>query len=149
MNFDIYDGKNHSLLHSCVNVMNINSFQLSILGGSSLNLVDPYAQIVAHEAIGDNSGRLTLRQDQVYYSTQTRVVQEYSILAQRLSGVALPKVVNCRGIDVFVKGITFIIMCVFSFCMIMVFCGYYHINLDVLHSQFSTEFVIKCAILNF
>ena len=77
---------------------------MSILGGSSLNLVGPYAQLVAHEAIGDNSGRLTLRQEQVYFSTQARVVQEYSILAQRLSGVALPRVVNCRGIDVFVKG---------------------------------------------
>ena len=63
-----------------------------------------YAQVVAHEAIGDNSGRLTVRRDQVYYSTQSRVVQEYSILAQRFSGVALPLVVNCRGIDVLVKG---------------------------------------------
>ena len=78
--------------------------QLSILGGSSLNLVGLYAQVVAHEAIGDNSGRITLRREQVYYSTQTRVVQEYSILAQRLSGVALPLVVNCRGVDVKLKG---------------------------------------------
>ena len=78
--------------------------QLSILGGSSLNLVGLYAQVIAHEAIGDNSGRITLRREQVYYSTQTRVVQEYSILAQRLSGVALPLVVNCRGVDVKLKG---------------------------------------------
>ena len=78
--------------------------QLSILGGSSLNLVGLYAQVIAHEAIGDNSGRLTLRRGQVYYSTQSRVVQEYSILAQRLSGVALPLLVNCRGVDVKLKG---------------------------------------------
>ena len=64
-----------------------------------------YAQVIAHKAIGDNSGRLTLRRGQVYYSTQSRVVQEYSILAQRLSGVALPLLVNCRGVDVKLKGI--------------------------------------------
>ena len=77
---------------------------MSIIGGSSLNMVGKYAQIVTHEAIGDNTGRMTVRQSQVYYSTQSRVIQEYAILAQRLSGVALPVVVNCRGVDVLVKG---------------------------------------------
>ena len=80
------------------------NFQLSIIGGSSLNLVGKFAQMVAHKAVGDNSGRLTIRQAQVYFSTESRVLQEYSILAQRRSGVALPQVVNCRGIDVLIKG---------------------------------------------
>ena len=67
-------------------------------------MVGKYAQLVAHKAVGDNTGRLTIRQAQVYFSTETRVLQEYSILAQRKSGVALPRVVNCRGIDVVLKG---------------------------------------------
>ena len=83
-------------------------FQLTIAGGASLNMVGKHTQLVAHKVIGDNTGRMTARQGQVYSSTQTRVVQEFSILAQRLSGVALPLVVNCRGIDVIVKGIYYI-----------------------------------------
>ena len=67
-------------------------------------MVGKFAQLVAKKAIGDNTGRLTVRQAQVYFSTESRVLQEYSILAQRRSGVALPRVVNCRGIDVMLKG---------------------------------------------
>ena len=64
-------------------------------------------QLLAEEVIGDNTGRLTARQAQEYISTQSRVVQEFSVLAQRLSWVQFPDVVNCRGVDVLVKGINF------------------------------------------
>ena len=79
-------------------------FQVSILGGASLNMEGDYSQIVAAEVIGDNSGRATVRRTQVYMNTQNRVLQEFSILGQRESAVALPMVVNCRGIDILNKG---------------------------------------------
>ena len=67
-------------------------------------MVGRQTQLLAHEVIGDNSGRMTVRQEQLYLSTQSRVIQEFSILSQRLSSVALPLMVNCRGVDVVIKG---------------------------------------------
>ena len=67
-------------------------------------MVGRQTQLLAHEVIGDNSGRMTVRQEQLYLSTQSRVIQEFSILAQRQSSVALPLMVNCRGVDVVIKG---------------------------------------------
>ena len=60
--------------------------------------------MVAHEAVGDNTGRFTARPAQVYFNTQSRVLQEYSFLVQQMAGIALPQVVNCRGVDVVIKG---------------------------------------------
>ncbi|KAK3576662.1 hypothetical protein CHS0354_004947 [Potamilus streckersoni] len=83
--------------------------EVHILGGASLNLESDSnkgtpVKLVAHKVFGDNTGRLTVRHGQTYESTQDRVLQEFAILSQRHSSVSLPLTVDCRKIDLVIKG---------------------------------------------
>ena len=60
--------------------------------------------LIGHEVIGDGTGRITLRQTQIYENTASRDQQTSALLAQRESSVNLPPELNCRGIDMYIKG---------------------------------------------
>jgi len=60
--------------------------------------------LTAHEIEGDDTGRVTARRTQRYENTQARVLQTIGILGQRESSVNLPPELDCRGIDMYIKG---------------------------------------------
>jgi len=60
--------------------------------------------LTAHEIEGDDTGRVTARRTQRYENTQARVLQTIGILSQRESSVNLPPELDCRGIDMYIKG---------------------------------------------
>ncbi|XP_060557569.1 uncharacterized protein LOC132717977, partial [Ruditapes philippinarum] len=78
--------------------------KLEILGGASLNLDNANMKLTAHQVYGDDTGRVTLRRSQTYNNTQDRVLQTFGILTQRESSLNLPLELDCRGIDMYVKG---------------------------------------------
>jgi hypothetical protein len=60
--------------------------------------------LIAHEIEGDDTGRVTLRRTQTYENTEDRVLQTIGVLSQRDSSVNLPPELDCRGIDMYIKG---------------------------------------------
>lgn len=74
------------------------------MGGASLNLDGQDMSLTAHEIEGDDTGRLTLRKTQTYENTESRVLQTIGVLSQRESSVNLPPELDCRGIDMYIKG---------------------------------------------
>jgi hypothetical protein len=85
---------------------------MDILGGASLNLEDADMSLTVHEVIGDGTGRITLRQTQTFENTASRDQQTSALLAQRNSNTNLPPELNCRGIDMYIKGKTLCFSCV-------------------------------------
>lgn len=69
-----------------------------------MNLDGADMNLTAHEVTGDDTGRLTARRSQMYNNTQSRVLQTFGILSQRESSINLPLELDCRGIDLYVKG---------------------------------------------
>lgn len=61
--------------------------------------------LTAHEIAGDDTGRVSLRRTQTYENTESRVLQTIGILSQRESNVNLPPELDCRGIDMYIKGL--------------------------------------------
>ncbi|KAL4226615.1 hypothetical protein ACF0H5_014598 [Mactra antiquata] len=78
--------------------------QFDILGGASLNLDGTDMSVTVHDQLGDDTGRIKLRSSQMFESTESRVLQTFGILAQRDSYVNLPPELDCRGIDMYIKG---------------------------------------------
>lgn len=90
---------------------------MDILGGASLNLDGADMSLTAHEIEGDDTGRVTLRKSQTYENTESRVLQTIGILSQRESSVNLPPELDCRGIDMYIKGKNSLFMKCFTLVM--------------------------------
>lgn len=84
------------------------NLQMDILGGASLNMDGANMNLTAHQVEGDKTGRVTLRKSQTYENTESRIQQKFGILSQRESDVNLPPEMNCRGIDMYIKGRIFV-----------------------------------------
>jgi len=81
--------------------------QLHILGGASLSMSGSDVQLKTAAVFGDNSGRVTVRRDQMYnVTTEDSVLLPHSLLTQRHSTVNLPPKLTCRSLDVIFKGAT-------------------------------------------
>ncbi|KAH3816408.1 hypothetical protein DPMN_117924 [Dreissena polymorpha] len=72
--------------------------------------------LTAHEINGDDQGRINVRQTQKYENTQSRVLQTVAVLSQRDSDVNLPPELDCRGIDMYIKGIHHLVLLYIIFC---------------------------------
>ena len=69
--------------------------------------------MIAHELKGDKMGRITIRKGQHLDMTQERALLPFAILAQRTSDVTVPIRMDCRKLDVILKG-TF---CKYEICL--------------------------------
>ena len=77
---------------------------MEIKGGGSLGVSGSTTTMTVHEVTGDKSGRITIRQQNSLAMTQERVLLPFAILAQRQSQVMVPKRVDCRKLDIIMKG---------------------------------------------
>lgn len=76
------------------------------------------------EIEGDDTGRVTVRRTQAYTEELDRVLQTVAVLSQRDSNVHLPPSLDCRGIDMYIKGNTDDCYEFVSYWMdILAFCG--------------------------
>ncbi|CAH1775844.1 unnamed protein product, partial [Owenia fusiformis] len=78
--------------------------EIHLLGGASLAMTGTDTKILAHSIEGDSSARLEVRKDQIFHTSQDRVVQPFAILAQRDSDLVLPPKYDCKDLDVTIKG---------------------------------------------
>ena len=85
-------------------VISTRVLQLSLRGGADLSLSRPGVAVTAALVSGDVTGRLTVRRGQTYSVTSSHVLLPHALLAQRRSRLNLPPVVDCRDLDVVIKG---------------------------------------------
>ena len=77
---------------------------MEILGGASLALDGENMALTTSIMEGDDTGRIELRPTQLYENTASRILQTVAVLSQRESSVNLPPVLDCRGIDMYIRG---------------------------------------------
>jgi hypothetical protein len=67
-------------------------------------MTDDGAALFVHEIDGDNTGRATARRAQSIKTDLNRALMEFSVLTQRESELQLPPSIDCREIDLYIKG---------------------------------------------
>ena len=67
-------------------------------------MTDDGAALFVHEVDGDNTGRATARRAQSIKTDLDRALMEFSVLTQRESELQLPPSIDCREIDLYIKG---------------------------------------------
>ena len=65
---------------------------------------DSNADLFVHDIDGDNTGRVTVRPQQKFHTDLKRALMEFSVLTQRNSELQLPPSIDCRHIDLYIKG---------------------------------------------
>ena len=78
---------------------------MTIKGGGSLEMSDDNAALFVHDISGDNTGRVTVRPSQSFKTDLDRALMEFSVLTQRDSELHLPPSIDCRHIDLYIKGV--------------------------------------------
>jgi hypothetical protein len=79
--------------------------------------------LFVHEIDGDNTGRATARRAQSIKTDLNRALMEFSVLTQRESELQLPPSIDCREIDLYIKGR------IFRFCQ-------YCVHISIIHYYF-------------
>ena len=80
------------------------SLKLHIQGGGSLSLTGNSSGLLVHEALGDKTGRVSLRETQSLVPTMPRVLLPYALMAQRDSNVTLPPQLDCKQLHIILRG---------------------------------------------
>lgn len=78
--------------------------QLHIIGGGSLEISGVNVGITAQKIIGDGSGRLSVKSQQFFQIKAQRERMHFALLAQPLTDLTLPDVLECRKVDIILKG---------------------------------------------
>ena len=62
--------------------------------------------LVADKLDGDKTGSLSLRRSQDFHAIQQRLLTPFGLVAQRTSNVTLPPKLDCKDLDIILKGWT-------------------------------------------
>ena len=83
----------------------ILSVKLQIMGQGSLSISGNNVKVTVDKIVGDNTGILTMRHSQTILMRGTEGHLPFSLLSQKGSGVTFPTSMNCRGVEVTIRGV--------------------------------------------
>ena len=83
----------------------ILSGKLQIMGQGSLSISGNNVKMSVDKIIGDNTGILTMRHTQTILMRGSEGHLPFSLLSQKGSGVTFPTSMNCRGVEVTLRGV--------------------------------------------
>lgn len=85
--------------------LSILSVKLQILGEGSLSISGNNVKMSVDKIVGDSSGILTVRPTQTIHMRGLEGHLPFSLLSQKGSNVTFPTSMNCRGVEVAMRGV--------------------------------------------
>lgn len=85
--------------------LSILSVKLQILGQGSLSISGNNVKMSVDKIVGDSSGILTVRPTQTIHMRGLEGHLPFSLLSQKGSNVTFPTSMNCRGVEVAMRGV--------------------------------------------
>ena len=74
-------------------------------GGASLSLTTSGTKLTTQSVIGDYTGRVSMRLNQMFDMVQGRVLIPFGVLTQRGTQIRLPtENFDCKKVDMIIKG---------------------------------------------
>ena len=85
--------------------LSILSDKLQIMGQGSLSISGDNVKVSVDKIVGDSSGILTVRPTQTIHMRGSEGHLPFSLLSQKGSYVTFPSSMNCRGVEVVMRGV--------------------------------------------
>jgi len=85
--------------------LSILSVKLQIMGQGSLSMSGNNVKMSVDKIVGDSSGILTVRPTQTIHMRGSEGHLPFSLLSQKGSNVTFPSSMNCRGVEVAMRGV--------------------------------------------
>jgi len=92
-------------MFSFCDFVSILSTKLQIMGQGSLSISGNDVKMNVEKIVGDNSGILTVRHTQTVHMKGSEGHLPFSLLSQKGSNVTFPTSMNCRGVEVVMRGV--------------------------------------------